>query len=162
MVNVQNSRRFGSGHRLDQVSSGATLQVRPTSMPRRLTLNGTGFGNFGALPQGALVKQANSNTYAGDITTGNVGLTWYHPARAANSGTSRCHRRPNADPDGPVSGTDLTKVAPAPWRCSRPIPTRATRQSVRHARAVQHQRLHRQRHGQRHGDQRGLHGGISA
>ena len=58
------------------VNSGATLGLQTTVAAKALTLNGTGLGNSGALPQGALVNQANANLYAGDITlTGTVGLT---------------------------------------------------------------------------------------
>src|SRR5205807_1136120 len=83
------------------VSSGATLQLNPggaiTVAGKALTLNGTGFGNSGALPLGALQNQSQNNAWTGDIT-----LT----AGSAIGGASGT----TLTLSGILSGTDLTKV----------------------------------------------------
>ena len=78
------------------VNSGATLQLSANVGGKTLTLNGTGFGNIGALPQGALSGQANNAIWSGGVTL-NSGTAW---AIAAQTLTL----------SGVVGGSDLTKV----------------------------------------------------
>ena len=100
------------------VNAGATLQLQGgiTVGGKNLTLAGTGFGNAGALPQGALVNQANNNTWAGNIVlTGSVKLTadTIPLLTAANTGTLiGAVNGTTLFVTGVVSGTDLAKVGP--------------------------------------------------
>ena len=106
MLNVQNGLALGlattAGGGAVTVNSGGTLQLQGgiTVGGKTLTLNGTGFGNVGALPQGALVNQAGNNTWAGNITlTGTVGPDRrHHPA---------AHVREHRHPDRRRHGTTL-------------------------------------------------------
>ena len=98
--------------------STATLQVQGgiTVGGKGLSLNGVGFGNSGALPQGALVNQAGNNTWAGTITlNGTVGLTSATipllTAATATSGTLIGGvSGTTLFVTGAVNGSDLTKV----------------------------------------------------
>ena len=94
---------------------GSTLQVQGTiAVTKTLTLNGMGFGNSGALPQGALVNQVNNNTWAGDITlVGAVGLTAGTIPLLSSSTTGTLIGGVNATTltvTGTVGGGDLTKI----------------------------------------------------
>src|SRR5262249_28267465 len=70
VLNIQNGLALGlPGGTVTVGSNGlstATLQVQGgiTVGGKALSLNGVGFGNSGALPQGALVNQAGNNTWA--------------------------------------------------------------------------------------------------
>ncbi len=119
VLNVQNGSGLGLTSSVGgtvTVVSGATLQVQGgiTVVGKSVTLNGTGFGNSGALGQGALVNQANTNTWTGSITlTGTVGLTTgtIPLLSAANTGTLiGAANGTTLNVTGVVSGTDLTKV----------------------------------------------------
>ena len=97
VVNVQNSYSLGlSTGASVTVGSGATLQLQASIGNKALTLNGAGFGNVGALPQGALTAQANTPTWGGNVTL-NTGTSV-----AAGSGLTLTI-------SGVVGGTDLTK-----------------------------------------------------
>ena len=98
VVNVQNSNGLGlSLGNSVVVGTGATLQLSANVGGKALTLNGTGFGNVGALPQGALSGQANNAVWSGTILL--------------NSGTALgAIAGQTLTLSGVVSGTDLTKV----------------------------------------------------
>ncbi len=80
---------------------------------KNITLNGTGFGNNGALPQGALVNLAGTNTWTGNIAlAGSCSCRLPAPSRSlasTNTGTLIGATTP-LNVTGVVSGTDLTKV----------------------------------------------------
>ena len=97
VVNVQNSNGLGlSLGNSVVVNNGATLQLSANVGGKTLTLNGTGFGNVGALPQGALAGQANNAIWSGSITL--------------NSGTAiGTLAGQTLTLTGVLSGTDLTK-----------------------------------------------------
>src|SRR5262249_50897850 len=79
-----------------------------------LTLNGTGFGNSGSLPLGALFNQGGTNTWAGAVTlTGTVGLTAGTIPLLSAANTNSLIGAANGSTlnlTGVVGGTDLTKV----------------------------------------------------
>ena len=115
VVNVQNGLGLGLVTGAVVVNSGATLQVQGgiTVPGKNITLNGTGFGNSGVLPQGALVNQTGTNTWTGNIVlTGTVALTGGNvPLLASTStGTLIGAAAGTLNVTGVVSGTDLTKV----------------------------------------------------
>src|SRR5262245_726557 len=120
ILNLQNGVGLGLaaavGGGAVTVQSGATLQLQGgiTVGGKSVTLNGTGFGNSGALPQGALVNQAGNNTWAGNVVlTGTVGLTAGTIPLLSAGNTSSLIGAVNATTlfiTGVVSGTDLTKV----------------------------------------------------
>ena len=100
------------------VAAGATLQVQGgiTVSGKNVTLAGTGFGNAGSLPQGALVSQSGANTWAGTITlTGTVALTADPIPTLKSTSTGTLIGAANGSTlfvAGVVAGTDLTKVGP--------------------------------------------------
>ncbi|HEX3149406.1 MAG TPA: autotransporter-associated beta strand repeat-containing protein, partial [Gemmataceae bacterium] len=125
VLNIQNGRALGlpgsAGGAVTVGSNGlstATLQLQGgiTVGGKALSLNGVGFGNSGALPQGALVNQTGNNTWAGTITlNGTVGLTSATipllTAATATSGTLIGGvNGTTLFVTGAVNGSDLTKV----------------------------------------------------
>ena len=100
------------------VNSGATLGLQTTVAAKALTLNGTGFGNSGALPQGALVNQANNNTWGGEVTlSGTLALTAGTIPLLAASNTAHS----SAPPTAPRCSWPAPSAAPT-WRKSAPAP----------------------------------------
>ncbi len=94
-----NSLTGGTAPGILVTTNSASLQLQNTiTVPgKNITLNGPGFGFAGGLPQGALVNQANNNSWTGDITLANGAMI------GGVSGTT-------LTVGGVVSGTDLTKV----------------------------------------------------
>ena len=99
------------------VQSGATLEIQGTiTVPSKpLTLNGTGFGNYGGQPLGAFAVSANNNTWVGNVTLvgattltsgSNVPLLSPSNAGTAIGGITGVTLTLN----GTVSGSDLTKI----------------------------------------------------
>src|ERR1019366_5720804 len=119
VLNITNGNALGAITGSVSVTSGATLQLQGgiTVAGKALTLNGTGYGNSGALPQGALVNQAGNNIWAGSVavsgaavlTAGTIPLLG-----AANTGTLIGGVTGTIlTVTGVVSGTDLVKVGAA-------------------------------------------------
>ena len=81
---------------------------------KALTLNGTGFGNNGVLPQGALVNLAGTNFWAGGITlTGSIVLGGGNGVplpTTASTGTLIGAIAGTLNVSGVVGGSDLAKV----------------------------------------------------
>ena len=103
ILTIQKASALGNITSGTVVASGATLQVQNTItvVGEPLTLSGSGYGNNGSLPQGALAINATNDTWTGNITlTGDttIGSTTANDTLTINGSVS--------------GGFSLTKVGP--------------------------------------------------